>query len=79
MTDAGGFSSLPVVDPTGGVLRISPDGRCVAEELTGQVTSQGRTFVAGDYFVWVRGARIYYTTPQMNPEIADWPKLGVVE
>lgn len=68
-----------VADPTGGLLRISPDGRCVAEELTAQATSQGQTYQPGDYFVWVRGARIYYTTPQMNPEIADWPKLKVAE
>lgn len=66
-------------DPTGGLLRISPDGKVMAEELTAQVTSQGTTYQPGDYFVIVRGARIYYTTPQMNPEIADWPKLKVAE
>lgn len=68
-----------VSDPTGGVLRISPDGLVVAEELTAQATSQGVTYQPGDYFMWVRGARIYYTTPTMNPEVAGWPKLGVVQ
>jgi hypothetical protein len=69
----------PIDDPTAGLLRISPDGRVVVEELTVQATSQGQTYKPGDYFVWVRGARIYYTTPQQNPEIADWPKLGVTQ
>lgn len=67
----------PVKDPTFGTLYISPDGAVVAEELTGQVTSQGVTYKAGDYFVWVRGQRVYYTTKERNPEIASWPKLGV--
>ena len=69
----------PVDDPTFGTLRISPDGRIIAEELTTRVTSQGITYQPGDYLVLVRGARIYYTTPTMNPEIADWPKLGVAQ
>jgi hypothetical protein len=69
----------PVEDPTHGRLRISPDGGVVAEELIGQVTSQGVTYQAGDYFVWVRGQRIYYTTAERNPEIASWPKLGVMQ
>ncbi|GAS95454.1 uncharacterized protein RMCC_2420 [Mycolicibacterium canariasense] len=68
----------PVDDPTFGRLRISPDGAVVAEELVGQVTSQGTVYKPGDYFVWVRGQRIYYTTAEQNPEIASWPKLGVV-
>lgn len=69
----------PVDDPTFGTLRISPDGAVIAEELTAQTTSQGKTYKPGDYFIYVRGARIYYTTPQQNPEIADWPKLKVAE
>lgn len=71
--------SQPFDDPTGGLLRISPDGRCIAEELAAPVTSQGRRWDAGDFYVTVRGARIYYTNLTMNPEIAGWPKLGVVE
>lgn len=77
MTELKSASALD--DPTGGLLRISPDGRVIAETLTAQATSQGVTYKPGDYFVWVRGARIYYTTPEMNPEIADWPKLKVAE
>lgn len=70
---------VPVADPTLGLLRISPDGLILAEELTAQATSQGVTYQPGDYFITVRGTRIYYTTPEMNPEIADWPKLKVAE
>lgn len=66
-------------DVTGGTLRISPDGSVVAELLTSPVTSQGMAYQPGDYFVWVRGARIYYTTAERNPEIKDWPRLGVVQ
>ena len=69
----------PVDDPTFGTLRISPDGTIIAEELIRQATVQGVTYYPGDYFVLVRGVRIYYTTPTMNPEIADWPKLKVAE
>lgn len=69
----------PVDDPTFGLWRIRPDGLVLAEELDAPRTSQGVTYQPGDYFVIVRGARIYYTTAEMNPEIADWPKLKVAE
>lgn len=71
--------STPVDDPTFGLLRISPDGRVLAEELEVPVKCQGQVWQPGDYFVTVRGVRVYYTTAQMNPEIADWPKLKVAE
>lgn len=68
-----------VDDPTRGRLRISPDGAVLAEELSGNAVSHGVTYGPGDFFLVVFGARIYYTTRERNPEIADWPKLGVVE
>lgn len=59
----------PVDDPTGGRLRISPDGTVVAEQ---QINT-----TRGDWLVWVRGHNIYYTTRARNPEIAGWPLLCV--
>lgn len=69
----------PVDDPTFGRWRIRPDGLVLAEELDKTRTSEGITYQPGDYFVIVCGVRIYYTTNERNPEIADWPKLGVVK
>lgn len=59
-----------VDNPTGDKLRISPDGLVVADELVGNPR--------GDWFLYVRGVRIAYTTNEKNPEIASWPLLKAV-
>lgn len=71
MTQATPTSSFePVPNPDGDKLRISPDGRVIAEELTANPR--------GDWFLYVRGVRTAYTTYEKNPEIATWPLLKAV-